>query len=191
MTAISGVSGFRMKVISRRWHGSIPPISKAGRLTLSKFDYQGRPHIFLRRPSAAAAAIRLFRGAERSGRTCRSAVSVLSDRPEQRHATGRTQPGQDRPCVFQGGRASDPRARRAVYAKPLSPPRQRERADLIPLFGVSGLCRTVRRISNPGWRKPPARGCTGILFSPERAEFADGAHDHQRGPQRLRRSAGL
>ncbi len=46
MTAISGRSGSRTKAISRPWHGSIRNNIESRSLTLSKFDFQGKPHIF-------------------------------------------------------------------------------------------------------------------------------------------------
>ena len=130
-------------------------------LTLSKFDFQGKPHIFyddhlqLLRRSDCFVARKIWPHADKLYATFLTARRGGA-------GGGRTEPRQDRPAVRQGGRAAHQGAAGALHAdrairtrigKTAAPPR--------PIRCSKGLP-SCSRISRPGLARPPARGFTAI-----------------------------
>ena len=142
-------------------------------LTLSKFDFQGKPHIFyddhlqlLRRSDCFVRAQDLA--------ACGAALSRLPDRPRRRHEPDRTQPRQDRPHLCQGGRQADARAAGALHAFAFSQRKLGKRCHRRALLGVFRALPSCSTISSPGWRGPPARGCMATFLRRKRPSSPKG-----------------
>ena len=143
-------------------------------LTLSKFDYQGRPHIFYDDHLQLLRQVRLLRGAENLA-PGGSAVSILSDRPvRQRHAARRTQPRQDRPGVFQGGGTAHKRGRDGLYMQSRFPRHGSENGlTSFPYSVFQGFAELFEDFE-PWLAETTGTRVHGHLFGPDRAAFAGG-----------------
>jgi hypothetical protein len=140
-TAISPRSGSPTKAITRRWCATIRTNIESRSLTLSKFDFQGKPHVFY------DDHLQLLRRSD-----CFVARKIWPRRigsmhlPERRASgdRGRTRTGQDRPDLFQGAGTADAGAAGSLHAQPLPQPGLGKRQDQRALFGVRGVQRPVR-----------------------------------------------